>query len=58
MQRGADEKALEVRDKPVSAADVQIFGKKCIDLGVQEAALVMVAANQQTLDTNALADCV
>jgi hypothetical protein len=33
------EKAIEVRDKPVATADVQIFGKKCVDMGVREAAL-------------------
>jgi len=50
------EKAIEVRDKPVAASDVQIFGKKCIDLGVREAALVMVADGQETLDRPALAE--
>lgn len=44
------EKAIEVRDKPVSANDVQIFGKKCADMGVREAALVMVAERQKKLD--------
>lgn len=44
------EKAFEVRDKPVSVSDVQIFGKKCIDLGVREAAVVMVSIRQPPLD--------
>lgn len=40
------EKAIEVRDKPVALSDIQIFGKKCADLGVREAAVVMVAPSQ------------
>lgn len=48
------EKAIEVRDKPVSANDVQIFGKKCIDMGVHEAAVVMVAEKQEKLDSASL----
>lgn len=48
------EKAIEVRDKPVSASDVQIFGKKCVDMGVREAAVVMVADTQPPLDVEAL----
>lgn len=48
------EKAIEVRDKPVSISDVQIFGKKCVDMGVREAALVMVSERQLPLDTAAL----
>ena len=49
------EKAIEVRDKPVAISDVQIFGKKCIDMAVREAALVMVADRQTQLDEGALA---
>jgi hypothetical protein len=48
------EKAFEVRDKPVTSIDVQIFGKKCIDMGVREAAVVMASEQQQQLDTAAL----
>jgi hypothetical protein len=48
------EKAIEVRDKPVSVSDVQIFGKKCIDMGVREACVVMVSDRQQPLDRLAL----
>ncbi len=48
------EKAFEVRDKPVSVSDVQIFGKKCRELGVREVAVVMVADNQPALDAEAL----
>ncbi|MBO0662817.1 restriction endonuclease, SacI family [Jiella sp. MQZ9-1] len=44
------DKAIEVRDKPVAAFDVQIFGKKCIDMGVLEAAVVMVSDRQPALD--------
>ena len=50
------EKALEVRDKPVAASDVQIFGKKCLDLGVREAAVVMASERQQPLDDDALTE--
>lgn len=49
-------KAIEVRDKPVSVSDVQIFGKKCIDMQVREAALVMVAERQPLLDGEKLAE--
>ena len=48
------EKALEVRDKAVSTSDVQIFAKKCADMGVREAAVVMVAEGQLALDAQAL----
>jgi len=48
------EKAIEVRDKPVSESDVQIFGKKCVDMGVRESALVMVSDKQKPLDGAAL----
>jgi hypothetical protein len=49
------EKAIEVRDKPVSTQDVQIFGKKCVDMGVREAAVVMASPRQLRLDDAALA---
>lgn len=48
------EKAFEVRDKPMSVSDVQIFGKKCVDMSVREAAVVMVADSQPALDAHAL----
>ncbi len=48
------EKAIEVRDKPVAVSDVQIFGKKCVDMGVREAAVVMVSDRQAGLDAEAL----
>ena len=38
----------------VKTSDVQIFGKKCIDRGVREAALVMVSDQQKSLDGLAL----
>jgi hypothetical protein len=44
------EKAFEVRDKPVAISDVQIFGKKCVDMRVLEAAVVMVSDRQSKLD--------
>jgi SacI-like restriction endonuclease len=49
------ERAIEVRDKRVSLSDVQIFGKKCVDMGVSEAAVVMSAENQERLDEASLA---
>jgi len=48
------EKAFEVRDKPVRSTDVHIFGKKCVEMGVREAAVVMVSATQETLDITSL----
>jgi hypothetical protein len=48
------EKAIEVRDKPVAVSDVHIFGKKCVDMGVSEAALTMVSVRQQALDVESL----
>jgi hypothetical protein len=44
------EKAFEVRDKPVTETDVRIFGKKCVDMGVREAAVLMASDAQQKLD--------
>jgi SacI restriction endonuclease len=49
------DKAFEVRDKPVAVSDVQIFGKKCVDMQVREAAVVMVNDRQPTLDAAQLA---
>jgi SacI restriction endonuclease len=48
------EKAIEVGDKPVSENDAQIFAKKCVDMGVREAAIVMVSDKQTTLNAAAL----
>jgi len=48
------EKAFEVRDKQVSRTDVLIFAKKCVDMGVREAAVVMVAPAQPQIDKEAL----
>jgi SacI restriction endonuclease len=48
------QKAMEVRDKPVAASDIQIFGKKCLDLGVRDAALLMVSDRQTVMDATAL----
>ena len=50
------EKAFEVRDKPVSISDVQIFGAKCVSMGVREAAVVAVAVGQIPLDRSRLAE--
>ena len=49
------EKAIEVRDKSVSASDVQIFGTKCIAMGVRDAAVIAVSDKQTPLDREALA---
>lgn len=56
--RGVDggwEKAIEVRDKPVKLSDVHIFGKKCVDMGVREAAIVMASSAQESFDQAQLA---
>ena len=50
------DKAFEVRDKPVLLADVQIFGKKCLAMGVREAAVVAVAPTQKPLDNRRIAE--
>ena len=50
------EKAFEVRDKPVTVSDVQIFGNKCIDMGVREAAIVAIADNQALLDDTKISE--
>ena len=50
------EKALEVRDKPVALSDVQIFGIKCLDMGVREVAVVAVADGQAPLDNVRLSE--
>ena len=50
------DKAFEVKDKPVHLSDVQIFGKKCLALGVREAAVVAVAATQMPLDNRRIAE--
>ena len=44
------EKAIEVRDKPVTATDVHIFARKCIEMEVQEAVVVAVSNQQEPLD--------
>jgi hypothetical protein len=48
------EKAIEVRDKSVSDADIRIFGKKCIDMGVREAAVVLASESQTPIDVEKL----
>lgn len=48
------EKAVEVRDKPVKTSDVHIFCKKCVGMGVREAAVVMVSPKQVQLDSDSL----
>jgi hypothetical protein len=41
--------AFEVRDKPVGLSDIPIFGRKCLESGVREAAVVGVAVGQQLI---------
>ncbi len=43
------EKVLEVRDKPVSPADVRLFTEKAAEAGAQEAAILAVAQKQGPL---------
>ena len=46
----AYEKAFEVRDKPVRFSDVALFGRTCVDRGVREAAMVLLAESQPAID--------
>jgi hypothetical protein len=50
------EKAIEVRDKPVTDEDILIFAKKCVDMGVREAVVVMVSERQPHLEATSLHD--
>ncbi|WP_371349427.1 restriction endonuclease, SacI family [Ancylobacter sp. IITR112] len=54
IYNGVVVKAIEVKDKPVSFNDVQIFGKKAIDMGATDATYVMVATQQERLDDTRL----
>ncbi|WP_392354038.1 restriction endonuclease, SacI family [Brevundimonas sp. LF-1] len=47
------EKAVEVRDKPVSLSDIHVFGAKCLAMGVLDAAVLMASNRQTTLDKDA-----
>jgi hypothetical protein len=49
------EKAIEVRDKPVSSSDVHIFARRCAEQRVNDAAIVMASDRQPVLDSQALA---
>ncbi len=44
------EKAFEVRDKPVRFSDVTLFGRTCMERGVREAAMVLIAERQASLN--------
>lgn len=48
------EKAIEVRDKPVSESDVRVFCGRCLEKGVREAAVLMVSAQQARLNDSVL----
>lgn len=52
---GGWEKAVEVRDKVVSEPDVHIFGRNCLARGVREAAMLLVAQNQPSLNDATIA---
>jgi hypothetical protein len=54
--QGGWEKALEVRDKPVSLSDVLIFGRSCQNAGVREVAVVAVAQRQPLLPADQIND--
>jgi hypothetical protein len=44
------EKAIEVKDKPASESDIQLFARKCVSKGTREAAYVMVSRTQAPLN--------
>lgn len=46
---GGWEKAIEVRDKPVSLSDVAVFARECTEKGAQDASVVMVARAQTVI---------
>lgn len=48
------EKAIEVKDKPVSDSDVRIFLAGCLKQKVTEAAILMVSSAQPALDNEGL----
>lgn len=48
------EKAVEVRDKPVSLSDVYVFGAKCLAMNVRDAAVLMASGQQNVLDDDAI----
>ena len=48
------EKAIEVRDKPVSNSDILMFCNKCLSMGTREAAVLMVSDQQQPNDREQL----
>lgn len=51
-------KAFEVRDKPVSVADICLFAQKCADMGVHKAGVVAVSDRQAAIGRNAIASMV
>jgi hypothetical protein len=55
-EREAVARAIEVRDKPVSASDIHIFARRCQTEGVQDCAVLMVSQNQAALDEAALTE--
>jgi hypothetical protein len=47
-------RAIEVRDKPVSEADIHIFARRCQAEGLQDCGVLMVSQRQLPLDDAAL----
>lgn len=50
------DKALEVRDKPVSESDVRVFGNICAKHGVSDVAMLMVSGKQEILNMASLGE--
>lgn len=48
------EKSFEVRDKPVTVTDAQIFGQQCLAREVYDAAVIAVARTQPSIETDEL----
>lgn len=53
-ERGLVAKAVEVRDKPVTIADIHIFARRCQTEGIQDCAVLMASPQQPPLDLSAL----
>jgi SacI restriction endonuclease len=49
-ERKQVEKAIEVRDKPVTAADIHIFARRCQSEKIQDCAVLLAAPKQPGLD--------
>ncbi|MBK7758645.1 MAG: restriction endonuclease, SacI family, partial [Deltaproteobacteria bacterium] len=49
-------KAIEVRAKPVSDSDVQVFARKCLEMGVLDVSVVAVSSHQAPFRVQVLTD--